>query len=660
MRKILIANRGEIARRVIRTAHAMGIDTVAVYSDADADMPHVREAGQAVAIGPAPAAESYLVIDTILAAAARTGADAIHPGYGFLSENARFAEACAAAGVTFIGPPAAAIRGMGLKDAAKRLMRQAKVPVVPGYQGEDQTLDRIQRMAEQIGYPILIKAVAGGGGKGMRRVDAPDQLTEALLGARREAQKSFGNDGVMLEKMITRARHVEVQVFADTHGNVIHLFERDCSAQRRHQKVLEEAPAPGLPDDMRQAMGEAAVRCAQAIGYVGAGTVEFIVDVAQGLTPESFYFMEMNTRLQVEHPVTEFVTGLDLVEWQIRVARGEPLPLRQDELRLRGHAIEARLYAEDPDNGFLPSIGLLDRLQFPAAAPGVRIDSGVEQGNAISLHYDPMIAKIIVHADERSTAIDHLLGALDATVVSGPKTNRAFLARLADHPRFRSGDVDTGLIEAHMGELGPPRDVPERIVALAALALTTPPEPIVSADPWTALGPWRMNLPARRHVDLVLPDGTAASISLTADNALVTVEGLGSPLRVKGQWRSDTRFDLDCEGELVRGTVLVRSHELEVRAWGRSFIMRRGDVADDRPEAAASDGAIIAPMPGKVLAVFVRDGESVAAGDRILLLEAMKMEHRLSAPLAGTVAALAVKEGDQVIEGTVLAEIRPD
>jgi len=470
MHKLLIANRGEIARRIIRTARAMGIATVAVYSDADAHAPHVREADEAVPIGPSPAAQSYLDPAKIIAAARRTHADAVHPGYGFLSENAAFAAAVADAGLIWVGPPAAAIDAMGLKDAAKRVMKAAGVPVTPGYQGEDQSLARLEHAARGIGYPLLIKATAGGGGKGMRRVDSAAEFPEALVAAQREAERAFGHAQVLIEKYVMRARHVEVQVFADTHGNAIHLFERDCSLQRRHQKVIEEAPAPGLSERLRETLGIAAVTAAMAIGYANAGTVEFIVDLdAQDEHGDPrFYFMEMNTRLQVEHPVTEAITGLDLVEWQIRVARGELLPLSQDQVRIHGHAIEARLYAEDPESGFLPSTGTLTRLHFPQGL-GVRIDSGVEQGGAVTPFYDPMIAKLIAHAPTREAAAAKLVAALDATRVEGPKTNRAFLARLAAHPAFVAGEVWTGFIDAHRDALFAHPPAPRTALAGTAL-----------------------------------------------------------------------------------------------------------------------------------------------------------------------------------------------
>jgi 3-methylcrotonyl-CoA carboxylase alpha subunit len=655
MHKILIANRGEIARRIIRTAHRMGYETVAVYSEADADAPHVREAGQAVLIGPAPAAESYLRVDTILDACRRSGADAVHPGYGFLSENAGFAEACEASDIVFIGPPPSAIKAMGLKDAAKALMKQAGVPVVPGYQGDDQALARLERAAKGIGYPLLIKAVAGGGGKGMRRVDKEAEFAEALIAAQREALRAFGNDGVLIEKYLTKPRHIEVQVFADAHGNVVHLFERDCSLQRRHQKVIEEAPAPGMPAAYRQAMGEAAVTAARAIGYRGAGTVEFIVDATEPLGSAPFYFMEMNTRLQVEHPVTEMITGLDLVEWQIRVANGERLPLRQDQLAIQGHSVEARFYAEDPENGFLPSTGRLTRMVLPTGLPGVRIDAGVEQGGEVTVHYDPMIAKVIAHGSDRQVAIDRLVAALDACVVEGVRTNRAFLARLVDHHAFRAGEVDTAFIERHGDELRPDDFVPDRVVALAALASVTTAETVAPASLFERLGPWRLNLPPQRYVDLYAGE-EPRKLTLVDGPAGTRIEGFDEPLSARARWRDAQTIEADFEGDLVRATVVRHADALEVRVGGRTF-----RIGTRPPKAATGtaggDGRIIAPMPGRVLGLFVKPGQTVAQGDRLAVLEAMKMEHRLTAPVAGTVKAVAVGEGDQVSEGALIVEI---
>jgi 3-methylcrotonyl-CoA carboxylase alpha subunit len=655
MRTLLIANRGEIAVRVIRTARTMGLRTIAVYSDADADAPHVAMADSAVRLGPPPAAESYLRSDLILAAARATGSDAIHPGYGFLSENADFAEACAAAGIIFVGPPPAAIRAMGLKDAAKRLMREAGVPVTPGYMGEDQSLMRLESAARAIGYPLLIKAVAGGGGKGMRRVDSAPEFAEALVAAQREASRAFGDDRVLIEKFIARARHVEVQVFADAHGNAVHLFERDCSAQRRHQKVIEEAPAPGLSPRLRAAFGEAAVAAARAVGYVNAGTIEFIMDAAD--TDEhgdpKFYFMEMNTRLQVEHPVTEMVTRLDLVAWQLRIARGEALPLTQDQITLDGHAVEARLYAEDADNGFLPQTGTLSALDFPAL-PGVRIDSGVRAGQAITPFYDPMIAKVIAHGPDRPAALQRLADALDGTLVRGVTTNRAFLARLTSHPAFAAGDISTAFIAERATELAPDVDPPPLAVAAAAFAIAgAAPQ----AGPFARFGDFRLNLPVERRIDLwdgprhhalALKGGalhglTPEPLSLTARRHGRHIELMGAP----GEPPYAAWADVDAD-------------HVTVSAGGQSFRFARHAPRAGAGGDLSFDGRVKAPMPGRVLSVHVRPGQRVEPGDRLLVLEAMKMEHRLSAPAAGSVTRVGVAAGDQVSEGAPLIEIAAD
>ena len=656
MNKLLIANRGEIARRIIRTAHRMGIATVAVYSDADRNALHVREAGQAVHIGPSPASESYLDVARLLDAAARSGADAVHPGYGFLSENADFADAVRGAGLVFVGPPAGAMRAMGLKDGAKAVMKKAGVPTTPGYQGDDQSLVRLERAAAQIGFPLLIKAVAGGGGKGMRAVHAKAEFAEALLAAQREAGRAFGNDGVLLEKLIARPRHVEVQVFADAAGNVVHLFERDCSLQRRHQKVIEEAPAPGLSDRLRHTLGVAACAAATAIAYEGAGTVEFILDLdaVDAAGDPAFYFMEMNTRLQVEHPVTEAITGFDLVEWQLRVARGEMLPVHQDAIVATGHAVEARLYAEDPDNGFLPSTGTLTRVRFPAgtafANGSPRIDSGVETGSAISVFYDPMIAKVIAYGPDRASAIDGLVAALDGCVVEGVRTNRAFLARLVDHPAFRSGDIDTGFIARHEADLRTPEGVSDDAVIVAALGVA----PVMSAAPtmFERLGDWRLNLPARQYVDLFRPDGSRVALTITGE----VVDGLAVPVMATGAFIDDIAFAADIDGRRVNAIVVADADTVEVRIAGVAARLSRR-----APRVAAAepggDGRVLAPMPGRVLALDVSVGTAVAVGDRLLVLEAMKMEHRLVAKVAGTVRAVHVGEGDQVGDGMVLVEI---
>lgn len=657
MRKILIANRGEIACRVVRTARRMGIETVAVYSDADAGALHMREADQAVHIGPSAAKESYLAIDKILDAAQRTGADAIHPGYGFLSENATFADACAAAHVTFIGPPAAAIRAMGLKDQAKKLMKLAGVPVVPGYQGDDQSLDRLTRAAGMIGYPVLIKAIAGGGGKGMRRVEEAAHFARELAACQGEAARAFGNDQVLLEKYVAAPRHVEVQVFADTQGHVVHLFERDCSVQRRHQKLIEEAPAPGLPEAMRIAMGEAACQAARAIHYVGAGTVEFIVDTSAD--DYKFFFMEMNTRLQVEHPVTELITGLDLVEWQIRVARGEPLPLAQEQIAQSGHAVEVRLCAEDADAGFLPSTGTLRRLTLPAHMTGVRVDVGVAEHSDITPWYDSMIGKVIAYGPDRSSAISKLIAALDETVVEGVKTNRAFLARVLATRAFRDGHITTGFIEHQAANLHPSEDLPPRILALAALAAITrhAEQARPSIDPWEALGGWRLNLPETRHVSLALSGQVVQQLTLVRQGRGYRFEGLSTPLSGHGQWRDTLIFEVDFEGQILRAAVIVADTSVEVRAWGQTFHFIRADRLTGSTETATASGQITAPMPGRILAVEARAGQMVTAGDLLLTMEAMKMEMRVTAKGNGTVDSVHVTSGAQVSEGQLLVEI---
>jgi 3-methylcrotonyl-CoA carboxylase alpha subunit len=657
MQKLLIANRGEIARRIIRTADAMNIATVAIYSEPDAASPHVREAGQAIAIGAADT-RPYLDIDKIIAAARRTGADAIHPGYGFLSENAEFAAAVRRAGLIFVGPPEAAMKVMALKDSAKSAMKKAGVPITPGYQGNDQSLVRLQRAAEGVGFPLLVKAVAGGGGKGMRAVHDPADLQDALMASQREGQASFGNAGVMLEKLIQRPRHVEVQVFADRHGNVVHLFERDCSLQRRHQKVIEEAPAPGLSERLRATLGVAAVTAALAIEYEGAGTVEFILDLdtvdAEG--DPAFYFMEMNTRLQVEHPVTECITGLDLVEWQIRVARGEMLPANQDAITSTGFAMEARLYAEDPDSGFLPSTGTLSRLEF-GRGEGVRIDTGVETGSRIGLDYDPMIAKVIAHGPTRDIAIDRLVAALDGTVVEGLKSNRAFLARLANNADFRAGEVDTSFIPRHADDLAPATEVPENALLLAALAIIMPQDGDAgdaAASPF-ARSAFRINLPQERHVRLWNGD-VLHSLTLRAQEDRWRIAGLESISEVGGRRGPGLAVIADPGGSTVTGHVVLSDDMVEVRIAGQSFRLARRAPKKDAV-GGAGDGRIMAPMPGRVLAVDVKPGQLVAAGDRLLVLEAMKMEHRISARAAGTIGTVHIAEGDQVADGMLLVEI---
>ncbi len=624
LKRVLIANRGEIARRVIRTARRMGVETVAVYSDADAGAPHVREADAAARLGPAPARESYLDMDKVLAAARESGADSIHPGYGFLSENAAFAERVAAAGLVWIGPPASAIRAMGLKDAAKRRMAEAGVPVTPGYLGEDQSAARLAAEAQRIGFPVLIKAVAGGGGKGMRRVDAAADFAAALEAAKREGASSFGDDRVLLETYVTRPRHIEVQVFADTHGNVVHLFERDCSLQRRHQKVIEEAPAPGMEAEARQAVTAAAVKAARAVGYVGAGTVEFIADASQGLRADRIWFMEMNTRLQVEHPVTEAVTGLDLVEWQLRVAAGEPLPRAQDQITLSGHAVEARLYAETPATGFLPSTGPLSHFRLPDS---VRVDSAVEQGGEVAAFYDPLIAKLIAHAETREAAAARLAAACRAVEVWPVKTNAAFLARCLCEPDFVAGQVDTGFIGARQEALAAtpaPSQALSRGAGMAVLERHRAAHASAHPSPWGEIVGFRLNAPAW------------LSTAVELDGDLVE-----API-----------------GPGPRSPAMMMDEVAVLFEAGYAHEARAPSAHEDQVEAASS-GRLAAPMPGRVVLVAVAAGERVAKGQAIVTLEAMKMEHAMSAPFDATVAELPVKVGDQVADGALLARLEP-
>ncbi|MGY6661209.1 MAG: acetyl/propionyl/methylcrotonyl-CoA carboxylase subunit alpha [Glycocaulis sp.] len=649
--KLLIANRGEIACRVIRSARQMGIATVAVYSDADANAPHVKMADEAVHIGPSPARESYLIAERIIQAAKDTGADAIHPGYGFLSENAAFARACAKNGIIFVGPSPEAIEAMGLKDRAKALMEEAGVPVTPGYHGDNQDADFLKEQADKIGYPVLIKAVAGGGGKGMRKVEKSADFAAALESCRREAASSFGDENVLIEKYITSPRHIEVQVFGDSHGQVVHLFERDCSLQRRHQKVLEEAPAPGMSEEVREAMCSAAVRAAQAVNYAGAGTVEFIVDGSGELRADGFYFMEMNTRLQVEHPVTEMVTGLDLVRLQLEVAAGGRVPA-QDEITLSGHAIEARLYAEDPVTGFLPSTGVLERLDLPEGREGVRVDSGVEQGGEVTMFYDPMIAKIIAQGGDREEAIERLIDAIDSDVGVWPvRTNAGFLRRALAHPDFGAGDVYTGFIEAHLDELVPP-GLPALHYGVAALVLSGAGR---GSDPWDSLAGFRLNAAPRVEYGFDA-GGERLSVRLTQGGVSVN----GEPLQL-----SDVQGYLGEQGGVVEfvhedDTLLaaVEHHRdgLLITLQGQAVLVRDHDAAVDADALAGGD-AVKAPMPGKVLSLAVKPGDTVAKGQTLAVMEAMKMEMALTAPRDGVVDAVNAAEGQQVNEGDVLVAL---
>ncbi len=605
----------------MRTARRMGLEEpVAVYSDADAGAAHVALADEAVRIGPAPARESYLRGDAILDAAKATGAEAIHPGYGFLSENAEFAEACAAAGIVFVGPPASAMRAMGLKDRAKALMAKAGVAVVPGYLGDDQAPARLAAEAEKIGYPVLIKAVAGGGGKGMRRVDAADDFIAGLEGAKRESRASFGDDRVLIEKYLTRPRHIEMQVFADLQGNCIHLFERDCSLQRRHQKVIEEAPAPGMPDAMRAAMGEAAVKAAKAVGYVGAGTVEFIVDASEGLKADRFWFMEMNTRLQVEHPVTEAITGFDLVEWQLRIACGEKLPAAQKDIRANGHAIEARLYAEDPQTGFLPSIGKLERLRFPQGA-GIRVDTGVREGDTVTPFYDPMIAKVIAWDETRTGAAAKLADALATAQIAGVRTNNAFLIRALRHPQFVAGDIDTGFIARHEADLIPHAAIPSDILAAAAHQVMAE-FARADGDPWNAQDSFRLSGASSQSTDFLVDD-KRVSVSFPREAPAAQ-------------------------------TLRLSNGDIAVMRGGETFLVRPYDPFAAAEASGSASDRISAPMPGKVAQLLVKAGDAVKKGQPLAVLEAMKMEHTLAAPADAKVASVEIAQGDQVNEGAVI------
>ena len=696
IRTLLIANRGEIACRIMRTARRLGITTIAVFSEADASAQHVRQADRAIPIGPAPARDSYLNIPRIITAARATGADAIHPGYGFLSENPAFAEGCSETGIIFVGPPASAMRAMGSKSAAKALMQRFGVPLLPGYHGDSQdaelltdqavrtgfplvikavsggggrgmrvvtareefaaALDAARQEADRIGHPVLIKAVAGGGGKGMRRVDRAGDFADALISCRREAASSFGDDRVLIEKYILNPRHIEVQVFGDSHGNVVHLFERDCSTQRRHQKIIEEAPAPGIDVQRRNAMGDAAVAAARAVGYVGAGTVEFVADT------DGFFFLEMNTRLQVEHPVTEMITGLDLVEWQLRVAAGEPLPLSQEQIRLDGHAIEARLYAEDPARDFAPSIGQLSALRLPEPSPQCRIDSGYVAGDRISVHYDAMLAKLIVHAADRDAALAALRTALADSAIVGVASNLDLLFRTAAHPTFAAGGIDTGFIGRHAPELlaGPQQSM----AALAAAALAVLTEEAEAAarhaaagsdpfSPWNACDQWWLNAAPERVLDLhlrdqpcrvrVRRDGTAWR--LTNDNGGVLANATRAP---------DGRLHIVLDSARSSVFVAIDGERIVVRHDGETFSFQLPDPIAHAEDDDESGGRLIAPLPGQVTQVHVTVGEAVQRGAVLVVLEAMKTVFRLTAPTDGVVERVSCQIGDTVQEGQLL------
>jgi 3-methylcrotonyl-CoA carboxylase alpha subunit len=647
---LLIANRGEIACRVIRTARRMGLRTVAVFSDADADAMHVALADAAIRIGPAPARESYLHIPALLDAARATGADAIHPGYGFLSENADFAEACAASGIVFVGPPPSAIRAMGSKAAAKALMEQAGVPLVPGYHGDDQSDATLRAAAARIGFPILVKASAGGGGKGMKIAADAAALDEAIALARGEALAAFGDDRLLLERYLTRPRHIEIQVFADTHGNVVSLFERDCSIQRRHQKVVEEAPAPGMTEERRAAMGQAACDAARAIGYVGAGTVEFI---AEG---DTFAFMEMNTRLQVEHPVTEAITGLDLVEWQLRVAAGEALPTQHPSIG--GHAIEVRLYAEDPARDFSPSVGTLRHLSLPHGE-GIRVDAGVRTGDAIPIHYDPMIAKIVAHGADREAARRRLLRAVMRTEVAGVRTNLPLLRAILAHPGFAAADLDTGFIARHAETLLAPTHAAPRAALAAAVLRLLRDEPVTdSADPhspWGLANAWRLN--GEGWQDFSVADGEAVHRIRAHLGARLTLDLPDGPARIEGARRGGDALSFRLDGIAIGARVLRADDALTVILDGATHELRHLDPRAPSGAADSAGGRVVAPMPGRVLQVLVAQGDAVARGAVLLVLEAMKVQMRITAPADGTVAAIRCAVGDLVEDGAELVTL---
>jgi 3-methylcrotonyl-CoA carboxylase alpha subunit len=688
---LLIANRGEIACRVIRTARRLGLRTIAVYSSADAGARHVRLADEALPIGPAPARESYLHIERILAAARASGAEAVHPGYGFLSESAPFAQACADAGVRFVGPPPAAIRAMGSKSAAKALLQSAGVPLTPGYHGENQDAQVLAAEAGRIGFPVLIKASAGGGGKGMRRVERAEDFGAALAACRREALAAFGSDQVLVEKYILRPRHIEVQVFADTHGNAVYLFERDCSVQRRHQKVLEEAPAPGMTVQRREAMGRAATQVARSVGYVGAGTVEFIAPSGE----ESFFFMEMNTRLQVEHPVTEMITGLDLVEWQLRVAAGEALPLRQEELSMRGHAIEARIYAEDADQGYTPATGTIAWLQTPEASAHVRLDAGVEQGDAITPHYDPMIAKLIAWDVDRDAARARLRDALAQTRIVGVVNNLGFLARLVDAPSFAAARLDTDLIERDAAALAPPAEAPPRefwlLAALAQLRREAQADAAAAAgaSPWRRRDAWRANRAGQRKQQWVwigsrgarelrelvvaFAPGEGAEAGPAAPDGSVWLGCDGHTVHcvVRDGGAADGRLQATLDGQVCTATVVWQAGRWHVfgdrpGAPGRTHRQEVFECHDPlhvvggRAGTDETHGNVLAPMPGKVVALLVEPGTAVAREAPLLIVEAMKMEHTVRAPVAGLLRSFFVGVGDQVAMGEQLMEFEAD
>ncbi|MBO0709691.1 MAG: acetyl/propionyl/methylcrotonyl-CoA carboxylase subunit alpha [Acetobacteraceae bacterium] len=657
LRSVLIANRGEIACRIIRTARRLGLETIAVYSDADANARHVAEADRAVHIGAAPARESYLSIERLIEAARRSGTASVHPGYGFLSENPAFVEACAEAGLIFIGPPASAMRAMGSKASAKDLMEQAGVPLLPGYHGTEQDRGFLEDAASRIGFPVMIKAVSGGGGRGMRVVHNRADFAAALSSARQEAASAFGDERVLIERYLERPRHIEVQIFADQHGNTVHLFERDCSAQRRHQKIIEEAPAPDLDEHWRRAMGEAAIRAAEAVGYVGAGTVEFVVD------RDGFYFLEMNTRLQVEHPVTEMVTGFDLVEWQFRIAAGEPLPVKQDDIELHGHAIEARIYAEDPRRGFAPSVGPLRRFQMVPEIDGVRVDTGVRQGDAITIHYDAMIAKLICHAPDRARAIARLGAALTHSELAGVTSNLDLLARIVASPEFAAGSLDTGFIERHADTLLGPEPEPDvTVLAVAALGVLADEaeraarSARASADPyspWHAQDGWWLNTSPERVLHFV-SEGGEFLVRVRREREMWRLSTEDGSLLGRAWPAGSGRIGIELDGMRETAAFDRDRDTITLQLRGASWRLRLPDPTATADAAAAAGDRLIAPIPGQITEVLVEPGQAVKRGEILAVLEAMKTVFRLGAPADGIVAEVACRTGEQVEEGQLL------
>jgi 3-methylcrotonyl-CoA carboxylase alpha subunit len=664
IRRLLVANRGEIVCRIARTAQRLGMATIAVYSEADAGARHVRIADEAYHLGPAPAAESYLDIAKIIALARRVGADAVHPGYGFLSENAAFAQACVDAGLIFVGPPASAIRAMGSKSASKAAMAAVGVPVAPGYHGADQSPQGLIAEAQRVGFPLIIKASAGGGGKGMQVVNSAHEVAAAVESAQRLARTAFGDDRLLLERYFPQARHVEVQVFADSHGDVVSLFDRDCSVQRRHQKIIEEAPAPGLRDEVRAAMSQAAVQAARAVGYVGAGTVEFLVDEAQ-----HFYFMEMNTRLQVEHPVTEFITGIDLVEWQLRIATGERLPKAQNEILRHGSAMEARLYAEDPEHGYLPSVGRITHLHWPDAASGLRLDIGVDAGDEVSTYYDPMLGKVVTWGESRGEAVDRLHRALADIEIVGVTTNRALLSSVLADEEFRRGGVTTGFLDARSAELsfGEPK-AGEIDAALAALWCATRRTEVDAL--WADTRGWRLEGPPRST--WAFADRTVIIELSAPNNYLARVAGRGQPAAGHGERsagqehllrvvaRGARSLDVELGGQMQRLSIIEVDQTLHLFRAGRQAALHLARTEDAlQVSAGTEEGSLLTPLPGTLVAVHVTEGQQVARGAPLVTVEAMKMEHTLTAPYDGTVTRLAFGLTERVAAGAVLVELSP-